>query len=56
MARISGLPVYLHGRPCSHWRDPWLAHFGLSEASADMIDKHAVTDRTGVEIGLAPHP
>ena len=29
---------------------------GLNEASADMIDKHGVVDRTGVEIGLAPHP
>ena len=29
---------------------------GLNEASADMVDRHAVTDRTGVELGLAPHP
>ena len=29
---------------------------GLNEASADLIDKFALTDKTGVEIGLAPHP
>ena len=29
---------------------------GLNEASADLVDRHGVTDRTGVEIGLAPHP
>ncbi|MEC8178599.1 MAG: STAS domain-containing protein, partial [Pseudomonadota bacterium] len=29
---------------------------GLNEASADIVDRHGATDRTGVEIGLAPHP
>ena len=29
---------------------------GLNEASADLVDRHGATDRTGVEIGLAPHP
>jgi SulP family sulfate permease len=29
---------------------------GLNRASADLIDKFALTDKTGVEIGLAPHP
>ncbi len=29
---------------------------GLNEASADLVDKYALTDKTGVEIGLAPHP
>ncbi len=29
---------------------------GLNEASADLVDKFALTDKTGVEIGLAPHP
>jgi len=28
---------------------------GLNEASADIVDKFALTDKTGVEIGLAPH-
>jgi len=29
---------------------------GLNEASSDLVDKFALTDKTGVEIGLAPHP
>lgn len=29
---------------------------GLNRASADLVDKYALTDKTGVEIGLAPHP
>ncbi|TIX49667.1 SulP family inorganic anion transporter [Alteraurantiacibacter aquimixticola] len=29
---------------------------GLNTASADLVDKFALTDKTGVEIGLAPHP
>ncbi len=29
---------------------------GLNEASADLVDRFARTDKTGVEIGLAPHP
>ncbi len=29
---------------------------GLNEASADLFDRFALTDKTGVEIGLAPHP
>lgn len=29
---------------------------GLNTASADLVDKYALTDKTGVEIGLAPHP
>jgi len=29
---------------------------GLNQASADLVDKFALTDKTGVEIGLAPHP
>ncbi len=29
---------------------------GLNRASADLVDKFAMTDKTGVEIGLAPHP
>ncbi|MEZ5681699.1 MAG: SulP family inorganic anion transporter [Erythrobacter sp.] len=29
---------------------------GLNRASADLFDKYALTDKTGVEIGLAPHP
>ncbi|KLE34707.1 SulP family inorganic anion transporter [Aurantiacibacter luteus] len=29
---------------------------GLNEASADLVDRFALTDKTGVEIGLAPHP
>ncbi|WBY17431.1 SulP family inorganic anion transporter [Erythrobacteraceae bacterium WH01K] len=29
---------------------------GLNEASADLVDRFAMTDKTGVEIGLAPHP
>ena len=29
---------------------------GLNEASTDLVDKFALTDKTGVEIGLAPHP
>jgi len=29
---------------------------GLNEASADLVDKFALTDKTGVETGLAPHP
>ncbi|MCA0910666.1 SulP family inorganic anion transporter [Qipengyuania gaetbuli] len=28
---------------------------GLNRASADLVDKFALTDKTGVEIGLAPH-
>ncbi len=28
---------------------------GLNEASADLVDRFALTDKTGVEIGLAPH-
>ena len=28
---------------------------GLNRASADLFDKFALTDKTGVEIGLAPH-
>ncbi|MBS7671458.1 SulP family inorganic anion transporter [Croceicoccus gelatinilyticus] len=28
---------------------------GLNTASADLVDKFALTDKTGVEIGLAPH-
>lgn len=29
---------------------------GLNRASADLFDRYALTDKTGVEIGLAPHP
>ncbi|NVE94892.1 SulP family inorganic anion transporter [Altererythrobacter lutimaris] len=29
---------------------------GLNRASTDLFDKYALTDKTGVEIGLAPHP
>ncbi|WP_183030078.1 SulP family inorganic anion transporter [Altericroceibacterium spongiae] len=29
---------------------------GLNRASADLVDRYANTDKTGVEIGLAPHP
>ena len=29
---------------------------GLNRASTDLFDKFALTDKTGVEIGLAPHP
>ncbi|RPF70996.1 SulP family inorganic anion transporter [Aurantiacibacter spongiae] len=29
---------------------------GLNEASTDLVDRFALTDKTGVEIGLAPHP
>ena len=29
---------------------------GLNTASADLVDRYALTDKTGVEIGLAPHP
>ncbi|ARU15392.1 SulP family inorganic anion transporter [Croceicoccus marinus] len=29
---------------------------GLNRASSDLVDKYALTDKTGVEIGLAPHP
>jgi SulP family sulfate permease len=29
---------------------------GINTASADLVDKFALTDKTGVEIGLAPHP
>ncbi len=29
---------------------------GLNQASADLVDRFALTDKTGVEIGLAPHP
>lgn len=29
---------------------------GLNTASADLVDRYANTDKTGVEIGLAPHP
>ncbi|MGD9664897.1 MAG: SulP family inorganic anion transporter [Novosphingobium sp.] len=29
---------------------------GLNEASADLFDKYALHDKTGVESGLAPHP
>ena len=29
---------------------------GLNTASEDLFDKFALTDKTGVEIGLAPHP
>ncbi|WP_128891867.1 SulP family inorganic anion transporter [Erythrobacter sp. HKB08] len=29
---------------------------GLNRASADLVDKFALTDKTGVESGLAPHP
>ena len=29
---------------------------GLNEASSDLVDKFALTDKTGVETGLAPHP
>jgi len=29
---------------------------GLNEASADLVDRFALTDKTGVETGLAPHP
>ena len=28
---------------------------GLNRASTDLVDKFALTDKTGVEIGLAPH-
>lgn len=28
---------------------------GLNTASADLVDRYALTDKTGVEIGLAPH-
>ena len=28
---------------------------GLNRASSDLVDKFALTDKTGVEIGLAPH-
>ena len=29
---------------------------GLNRASTDLVDRYALTDKTGVEIGLAPHP
>ncbi|MEW4448803.1 SulP family inorganic anion transporter [Qipengyuania sp. JC766] len=29
---------------------------GLNRASSDLVDRYALTDKTGVEIGLAPHP
>ncbi|GGD66118.1 STAS domain-containing protein [Erythrobacter arachoides] len=29
---------------------------GLNQASADLVDRYALTDKTGVETGLAPHP
>lgn len=29
---------------------------GMNEASADLMDKFALTDKIGVETGLAPHP
>ncbi|MXO84487.1 STAS domain-containing protein [Altererythrobacter aurantiacus] len=29
---------------------------GLNEASTDLVDKFALTDKTGVETSLAPHP
>ena len=29
---------------------------GLNKTSAAMVDRHGVVDRTGVELGLAPHP
>ena len=29
---------------------------GLNRASSDLVDRFALTDKTGVEIGLAPHP
>jgi len=29
---------------------------GLNTASADLVDRFALTDKTGVESGLAPHP
>ena len=29
---------------------------GLNRASSDLVDKFALTDKTGVEIGLALHP
>ena len=29
---------------------------GLNTASADIVDRFALTDKTGVETGLAPHP
>ena len=29
---------------------------GLNEASTDLVDRFALTDKTGVETGLAPHP
>ncbi len=29
---------------------------GLNEASADVVDRFALTDKTGVEIGLSPPP
>ncbi len=29
---------------------------GLNRASSDLVDKFALTDKTGVETGLAPHP
>ena len=29
---------------------------GLNRASSDLVDKFALTDKTGVESGLAPHP
>lgn len=29
---------------------------GMNDASADLVDKFALTDKTGVESGLAPHP
>ena len=28
---------------------------GFNEASADLVDKYALEDRTGLELGLAPH-
>ena len=28
---------------------------GLNAASADLFDKFALEDRTGIELGLAPH-
>ncbi len=28
---------------------------GYNRASADIVDKFALHDKTGVEIGLAPH-
>jgi sulfate permease, SulP family len=39
---------------CVHERSVQVA--GLNEASADIFDRLALTDKTGAEIGLAPHP